>query len=261
MVAGGATTPRKVLITGAAGLLGTVLSHGLSERYEVEGLDRTRRRESGVRKANMAKPRALGTLFRGADAVIDLAGLASNTTPWRDVWKNNLPATLNALEGARLAGARRFIFASSSRVTGLYEEEPPYSKILAGELHGLDPDTIPRISPTWPIRPDSPYALGKVVGEAAARYYSDAYGLSAICLRIGSVNAADRPLTARHLATLLTHADLVRLVEAALTAPDDLRFGVYYGVSRNTWRIWDIDPADKEIAYAPEDDVEIFRGK
>jgi nucleoside-diphosphate-sugar epimerase len=232
---------------------------GLAEHHHVEGLDCARRLGSGVRRANMAKPRSLDRLFGDADAVIDLAAHASNTTPWRDVWKNNLPATLNALEAARLAGARRFIFASSSRVTGLYEGEPPYSKVVAGELDGLDQATIARISPSWPIRPDGPYALGKVLGEAAARYYSDAFGVSAICLRLGSVNADDRPLTPRHFSTLLTHADLVRLFEAALTAPDDLRFGIYYGVSRNTWRIWDIEPACREIAYTPEDDAETFR--
>ena len=62
------------------------------------------------------------------------------------------------------------------------------------------------------------------------------------------------PREPRHFATLLTHADLVRLVEAALTA--DVGFGVYYGVSRNTWRFWDIS---NDIGYEPEDDAERYR--
>jgi nucleoside-diphosphate-sugar epimerase len=106
------------------------------------------------------------------------------------------------------------------------------------------------------VRPDGPYALGKVLGEAAARWYSDAFGLSAVCLRIGTVNAEDRPLEPRHFATLLTHADLLRLVEAALTA--DVRFAVCYGVSRNTWRFWDIS---NEIGYDPQDDAERYRAE
>jgi hypothetical protein len=108
----------------------------------------------------------------------------------------------------------------------------------------------------WPVRPDGAYALGKVLGEAAARWYSDAYGLAAICLRIGTVNAEDRPLQPRHFATLLTHADLLRLVEAALTA--DVRFAVCYGVSRNTWRFWD---TSNEIGYEPQDDAERYRAE
>ena len=248
-----------VAITGAAGLLGTVLTRGLEGRYRVVGLDRARRRPPNVRRIDMAKPRSLDTLFEGADAVVDLAGLPDARTPWKDVWSNNLPATTNALEAARRAGARRFVFASSNHVTGMYERDPPYSAVVAGEYGGLDPASIPLIRPDWPIRPDGAYALGKVLGEAAARWHADEFGLSAICLRIGTVNAEDRPRRPRHFATLLTHADLLRLVECALEAPADLRFGVYYGVSRNTWRIWDVSNAAAEIGYEPQDDAERFR--
>jgi uronate dehydrogenase len=248
-----------VVITGAAGLLGTVLRRGLEGRYRLVGLDRARRRPANVHRVDMAKPRSLERLFAGADAVVDLAGLPSHTTAWDDVWANNLPATMNALEAARRAGARRYVFASSNHVTGMYERDPPYNAIVAGEYEGLEPGSFPLVDARWPVRPDGPYALGKLVGEAAARWHADAFGLSAICLRIGTVNAEDRPQQPRHFATLLTHADLLRLVGCALEAPADLRFGVYYGVSRNTWRIWDIADAAEEIGYEPQDDAERFR--
>jgi nucleoside-diphosphate-sugar epimerase len=250
-----------IAITGAAGLLGTVLMRGLEGRYRVVGVDRARRRPPNVRRVNMARPRSLETLFEGADAVVDLAGLPDHRTPWEDVWKNNLPATINALEAARRAGARRFVFASSNHVTGMYEREAPYSALVAGDYTRLDPASIPLIGASWPVRPDGAYALGKLFGEAAARWYSDAFELSAICLRIGTVNAEDRPLEPRHYATLLTHADLLRLVERALEAPSDLGFRVYYGVSRNTWRFWDMADARAEIAYEPQDDAEDFRAR
>ena len=248
------------MITGAAGLLGTLLSRGLAGRYDVEGIDRARGGGRHVRRANTARSRSLDRLFRGADAVVDLAGLPAADTPWRDVWRNNLPATVNALDAARRAGVRRFVFASSNHVTGMYEREPPYAAIVAGSYDGLDPRATPPIAASWPIRPDGPYAIGKALGEAAARYHSDAFGLSAICLRIGTVNVEDRPLEPRHFATLLTHADLLRLVESALEAPEEVRFGVYYGVSRNTWCFWDLAQPAEEIGYEPQDDAEAFRG-
>jgi uronate dehydrogenase len=254
VVGGASPTPPKILITGAAGLVGTVLMRGLEGRYEVTGVDRTLRRPPNVRRRNLARSRRLAAIFAGADAVIDLAGLPDHRTAWKDVWRNNLPATLNVLEAARRAGVRRYVFASSNHVTGGYEREPPYSAIAAGDYAGLDPASLPLIGADWPVRPDGAYALGKVLGEAAARWYSDAYGLSAICLRIGTVNAEDRPLQPRHFATLLTHADLLRLVKAALSA--DVRFAVGYGVSRNTWRFWDIS---NEIGYEPQDDAERYR--
>ena len=229
---------------------------GLEGRYDIVGVDRTIRRPPNVRRRNLARSRGLAGIFAGTDTVVDLAGLASDRTEWKAVWRNNLPATLNVLEAARRAGVRRYVFASSNHVTGGYEREPPYSAIVAGDYDGLDPRWIPLVRTDWPVRPDGAYALGKVLGEAAARWYSDAFGLSAICLRIGTVNAEGRPREPRHFATLLTHADLLRLVEAALTA--DVRFAVCYGVSRNTWRFWDIS---NEIGYEPQDDAERYRAE
>jgi nucleoside-diphosphate-sugar epimerase len=246
----------KVLITGASGLIGQILWHGLGDAYELHGVDR--RRAPGIKRADLTKPRAAAAAFDGIDAVVDLAGRPEPDTPWSDIWKNNIPATVNALEAARRAGVTRFVYASSNHVTGMYEHEQPYKRIVAGELAGLDPAETPLIRPTDPIRPDSPYALGKALGEAAGRYYADEHGLSVICLRIGTVNPQDRATQPRHFATLLTHADLLALVDCALRAPREHRFGIYYGVSANTWRFWDVDNA-AEIGWAPSDNAEHFR--
>jgi nucleoside-diphosphate-sugar epimerase len=232
---------------------------GLEGRYAVEGIDRARRRPANVKRRNLARSRVPRVSFAGVDAVVDLAANPDHTAGWPEIWKNNLRATMNSLEAARRAGVRRYVFASSNHVTGMYERDLPWSAIVAGEYAGLDPASIPLIAASAPIRPDGAYALGKALGEAAARWYSDSFGLSAICLRIGTVNRADRPLAPRDFATLLTHADLLRLVERALEASDGLRFGVYYGVSRNTWRFWDISDAAAEIGYEPQDDAESFR--
>jgi nucleoside-diphosphate-sugar epimerase len=256
----GSTRARRLLITGAAGLIGTVLMRGLEGRYLVSGVDRARRRPENVMRMDLAKSKAgHGRGYDGVDAVIDLAGIPGLATASEVVWKNNIPATMNSLEAARRAGVRRYVFASSNHVTGMYERELPWSAIVAGEYGEVDPEAIPQIRTSSPIRPDSAYAVGKAAGEVAARWYSDTYGLSAICLRIGTVNRADRPEKARHFATLLTHADLLRLVDCALEAPEELRFGVYYGVSRNTWRFWDISDAAAEIGYDPQGDAERFR--
>lgn len=249
----------RVTITGASGLVGRVLANRLGDRFVIEGIDRNAPHGSGIRRVDMTSPKRIDSLFEGADAVIDLAALPEPTRGWNDVWRNNLPATMNALEAARRAGVERFVFASSSRVTGLYEREHPYAALVAGEYEGLDPGAIPAIDPSWPIRPDSFYAVGKALGEAAARHYSDVFGLSAICLRLGTVNPENRPLQPRHFSTLLTHSDLARLVEAAVTAPSTLRYGVYYGVSLNRWRFWDLRRGRAEIGYEPQEDAEDWR--
>ncbi len=35
----------------------------------------------------------------------------------------------------------------------------------------------------------------------------------------------------------------------------DVKFGIYYGVSNNKKRFWDISNAESEIDYQPEDDA------
>jgi nucleoside-diphosphate-sugar epimerase len=141
----------------------------------------------------------------------------------------------------------------------MYERDHPYAAIAAGAYEGLDPTGIPRITTGHPIRPDSPYAVGKTIGEAAARYYSDQFGLSVICLRLGTVTKADRPQKPRDFATLLTHRDLVALMRCCLEAPAGVRFATLYGVSANTWRFWDIETAREVVGYEPRDNAERWR--
>lgn len=198
-------------------------------------------------------------LFANQDAVLDLAADASAIAGWESVYGNNLLATFNAFEASRRCGVRRLVFASSNHVTGLYERDAPYDAIVAGRYENVDAGAIPMIKTDAPIRPDGLYAVGKAFGEALGRLYAEEHGLSVICLRLGTVTAADRPVEPRHFATLLTHADLVRLVRCAIDAPDELRFAVFYGVSNNKWRFWDLTDGREEIGYEPRDNAETWR--
>ncbi len=250
----------KVLVTGAGGTVGSVLMPALRDLYDVQGLDRARIRGSSFIRADMRRLRSVERAFKGVDTVVDLAADADASASFRTVLENNVPAVLNGLEAARRQGVVRYVFASSNHVTGMYERDHPYSAIVAGAYDGLDPATIPRIGTHWPIRPDGPYAIGKAVAEAACRYYAEAFGLSVICIRLGTVTRDDRPSKPRHYATMLTHRDLVELVRCAIAAPDEARYAVVYGVSDNTWRFWDISDADAVIGFRPHDNAERFRG-
>jgi nucleoside-diphosphate-sugar epimerase len=250
---------KKVLITGAAGLVGSVLRDGLADSYDLSGVDIKAIDGFDCHVADTTDLAAIQPAFEGIDTVIDLASIPSQHSPWDVVHRNNLTSTYNSLEAARVASAKRVIFASSNHATGNYENDLPYSAIVAGEYEGMDPDAIPYITTTMPIRPDGPYGIGKAFGEAAGRYHSDVFGLSVLCMRIGTLNREGRPTAPRQFATLLSHGDLVRLASACIDAPDDIRFGVYYGVSDNKWRFWDIANSREEIGYHPQDNAEAWR--
>jgi nucleoside-diphosphate-sugar epimerase len=246
-----------VLITGAAGLIGGVLRAGLGDAHTLKCLDI--RRSRGIERVDTTNLEALERHCRGVDVIVDLAAIPSPRAPWNTVMPKNLTAIATALEAARRQGVGRVVFASSNHVTGLYEAEEPYSSIVAGNYAGLDPAEIPLIGPDWPIHPDGPYGLSKAFGESMCRIYSERFGLSTICLRPGSVIRSDRPGRPREFATFLSQRDLVRLVAGAIAAPPELRHGVYYGVSANTWRFWEIAGASEAIGFVPLDDAERFR--
>lgn len=247
-----------VAITGAAGVVGRVLRSELADDYELRTIDQLP--ASGIDLvANVRRPERIEGAFAGADAVIELAASSSVGTSWPRVLENNVAATVATLEAARRAGVARVVLASSNHVTGMYERDEPYASVLAGRYRSLDPDSLRRIRTDSPLRPDGFYAVGKCAAEAAGRYYAEEHGLSVICLRVGTVNSEDRPRNPREFATLLTYRDLGQLVRRCLEAPLDLGFAVFYGVSRNTWRIWDIDDAASAIGYEPVDDAESFR--
>lgn len=249
----------RVLIAGAAGVIGRVLMDRLGDRHALVGVDRARRRSPGVHRADVSRARSLVQLLDGVDTVVDLATGSRVELAWKEVFRD-CRGRVSLLQQLSRHGVKRYVFASSSHVAGGYEVQSPYAAILAGAYEGLDPRATPLIAPVAAPRPDSPYAVGKVFGEAAARHYSDRHDLSCLCLRIGTVMRDDRPTRSRHFATLLSHADLSGLVDACIQAPLERRFGVYYGVSNNTWRIWDITNAREELGFEPQDDAERFRG-
>ena len=250
---------KKVLITGVSGLVGTVLAASLKEIYEVSGVDLNESSEVPTTKADCTNLKDILPAFSGIDTVIDLASNPSQFSEWDVIHGVNLRCTSNALEAAKTCGVQRVIFASSNHATGMYETDTPYSKIVKGEYTGIDSDSIPLVTTEMPVRPDGPYGIAKAFGEAAGRYYSDQYGLSSLSVRIGTLNIEGRPTNQRQFATLLTHSDLVNIFSKCIDAPDELKFGIYYGVSNNKWRFWDISNSESDLGYKPTDNAEMWR--
>ncbi|MGZ4641142.1 MAG: NAD-dependent epimerase/dehydratase family protein [Blastococcus sp.] len=231
-----------VLVTGAAGRIGTWLRGGLPERgWAVRGLDvvpvtDVRPGEEQV-VADVTDLAAVVDAARGASALVHLAGIAGEST-WPAISHANIEGTYCALEAARRAGVPRVVLASSNHATG-YTPRPDGGLLTEADA---------------PPRPDTYYGVAKVTMEALGSLYADRYGLDVVCLRIGS--AFPEPTTTRMLATWLSPADTVSLVDAALTTPSP-GFAVVWGVSNNTRNWWDLSAA-RALGYEPADDAEVY---
>ena len=255
----------KILITGASGFIGSILRNHLGSigDYEISGVDVRALDDDSMCSFTVADCYDYDSMqlaFAGQDAVVHLAANAPVSTPWPDVLRNNIASTCNVYEAARAHGVKRVVFASSNHAVGNFELDEPYKNIVAGDYSvvGNAPSNIPMVDHKVQVRPDSHYGVSKAYGEATGRYYAEHFGLEVACLRIGTVDPADRPPNVRAYATWCSHRDLAHLVDRCLKSAS-LDFDVFYGVSDNKWRFWDIAHAGKVIGYDPQDSAEMFR--
>ncbi|MFC5722488.1 NAD-dependent epimerase/dehydratase family protein [Streptomyces gamaensis] len=232
--------PSTVLLTGAAGRIGTFLR----ERLPAYG-HRLRlfdvRPVSGAPEAvtaDLADEAALEAAVRGTDAVVHLAGIPVEA-PFADILRVNIEGTYRLYEAVRRAGVRRVVLASSNHAVGFTPLPAP------GEA--LVPVGTPH-------RPDTYYGLSKGFGEDLASLYWDRYGIETVSLRIGS--CFPEPRSVRMLSLWLSPGDCARLVHAALTA-EGVGHTVAYGSSANTRLRWDLSTA-RALGYEPRDDSEPY---
>ena len=230
----------RILVTGAAGRIGEAIVPYLRQDYSLRLMVHQKPAspdgDDEVVSADIACLPQVQAACQGVTSVVHLAADPTNLAPWESVLSANVVGTYNVFEASRLAGVERVVFASTNHVSGWYEQEGVYT------------------TPDMPIRPDSLYGASKAFGEALGRYYSDAFGLDVICLRIGSF--LPKPTSVRALSTWLSYRDCAQLVLKSLEA--DVRFGIFFGISRNRRRYWDISGAEAVLGYRPEDDAEAF---
>ena len=188
-VPGAAAGPARVLVTGAAGMIGrSVTEHLRSRGVAVTALvleDPGDLRADRVVVGDAADPGAVRRALADVDAVVHLAALPSphEGTPL-EVFGGNTRATFVVLEEAGQAGVRRVVFASSYSLVGL-----PWSATVR------HPAYLP-IDEALPLQIEDAYGLSKLVDETVAQMMARRHGLAAVGLRFPLVTnerrAADR---------------------------------------------------------------------
>jgi nucleoside-diphosphate-sugar epimerase len=160
--------------------------------------------------------------------------------------------TLNVYRAAQEADVRRVVFMSSGSTMCGYEwfEGSPYGMLARNELDRL-PSDAKMIDYRDPPRPDSFYAVGKLFGEHTGRLFSDHYGMSVLCIRLGAVLPSDRPELIRHFPGYLSQADAVQMIDKCLAAPMSLAFDIFDAISENSRRWRDTDHAKQVLGWRP----------
>lgn len=249
---------KKVLITGMSGLIGGLLRRHLEGLggYELSALNR--RPVEGVEcfQGDISDLEAIKPAFAGKDVVVHLAAYLGSDD-WEGQLRGNVIGTYNVYEAARLAGVKRVVFASSGATIRGFEKVPPYDAIAAGRYEDVL-ENFAKITHEQ-VRPAAIYGAAKVWGEALGRHFSDACGMSVLCVRIGSVSRENRPGTSRDYSIYLSHRDVVQMLQRCIDAPDDLKYDIFLATSNNMWSYRDLDHPRQVLGYLPQDSADAFR--
>jgi len=230
---------KKLVLTGAAGRLGSYLREPLSKMADnlvssdlVDDIGTLYPGET-YQRADLAVYADIHELLEGADMVVHF-GAIGDEAPFETLLGPNFVGAYNIWEAAYQRGLKRVVYASSIHAVGMHPKN---------QFIGTDA----------PHRPDTFYGLAKCFAEDLGSMYWDKRGVESVCMRILS---CAQVTNARALGSWLSYDDLIHLVETSINTPVT-GFSVVYGVSDN-----DRAPVDNAkasfLGYRPNDNAEQF---
>ena len=234
---------RKVLVTGAAGRIGSYFAEQMHDVYQlrlmVRGDEDGRDKLSAwgeVVQADLADLDALKDVCAGMDTVLHLAGNANPAALWADLLHTNIVGTYHLFAAAKAAGVRRVVYASSIHAVSGYPADV-------------------QVKTTEPVFPGDMYGVSKCFGEALCRYMAEKEGVSAVAVRIGAFQPLATVQSERGLDFLddfVSERDLTQLLQKCIDA-EDLPFAILHGLSDNRFKRLDLSDTRAKVGYAPQD--------
>ena len=224
----------RILVTGAAGRVGSTVAKGMLDRHEVRGHDRVEIPYlDDTIISELDDFAAMLEATRDIDAIAHIGGLPGGNE-WEPMLQSNFIGTYNVFEAARQNGVKRIAYASRAGVLGLYPRS---------QTRTMDMTTTPV----------GIYTVSKVFAEALAHSYAHQHDMEMVCIRIGNFKLErDQPEHPHHL----SHGDCVRVFEQALTHPG-VKFEIVFGVSGSNWPLYDMEHGKRAIGYEPQDFAEV----
>ncbi len=164
-----------ILVTGASGRIGRyVVKELLSAGHNVTSVDVLPAEEGNLPRFLRVDLTDAGEVYQAlatakAEAVVHMGAWANaGVVPDTRTYGDNVQGTFNIFQACADLGIQRIVSASSAQVYGFAKALPVY--VPVDEAH--------------PLRPANCYALSKVVGEQAADYFFDRFGMTILSFRL-----------------------------------------------------------------------------
>ena len=239
-------TQKPVLLTGASGALGRMLTRELAAAgftlrlTDIQPFQDPLPPGASFVKADLNEALAIVRQAEGCSTILHFGGVAVER-PFEEIIGPNLRGLYHVYEAARREGAR-VVFASSNHTIGFHERPQ---------------ENAARLDYDCQFRPDGYYGLSKAYGELMGRLYWDKHGVENVNVRIGS--CLPKPNNARGLSTWLSYPDLARMMIRCILA-ERVGHAVIWGASANPASWWAKDHRDR-IGWAPRDSAEVYRAR
>jgi nucleoside-diphosphate-sugar epimerase len=232
-------SPQLVLVTGAAGNVGRTVTAALRATHAVRAFDRVPMPDDPTAHlGDLADRAAVERAVAGVHTIIHLGGCPRMEADFMtELVKPNIEGLWHMLDAARLAGVKRFIYASSTNVA-----------FGATELTQLKTDTVHVFNP---------YGATKAFGENLGRWFHDTYGMEFLAVRIGYFRGlyVDPGLSENWLRRIWLGArDCGRFFRLAVDAPP-FGYGIVYACSHASEPYLDLTSARELLGYEPEETV------
>ncbi|MGB4135770.1 MAG: NAD(P)-dependent oxidoreductase [Microbacterium sp.] len=238
------TARRTVLVTGAAGHIGSGFLERFHERYDMVQLDlpgmvaEDAARFGRVLEVDLRDLAEVKRAFQGIDTVVHLAGFRKADSLWQDLLEVNITGTYNVVAAAIAQHCRRIVYASSVHAVSGYP--------MQRQLREDDP-----------VNPNDLYGVSKVFGEALGRYAAEQEGLSFIALRIGAFQQPDAVTPTGSGWMLQEYCAPDDLYELLVRCIDDesMTFEIFNAASASRYPRLDMSKARERLGFTPSVDA------
>lgn len=230
---------KKVLITGAAGLVGGILRLHWGDRYQLRLADICAVEDLGAHEefveTDIVDYEQVLAACQGMETVVHIAAYPGDGAEFYDtLLQLNVIGGYNAFQAAHQAGCQRMVFASSIDAVMGYSDQA-----------GVE----------WnrPVYPTNMYGATKCWGEALGRVYADQHKLSCICVRLTNPSfRQDCDWDPDSLMSTISRRDCAQIFGRCVDV-EDVDFAIVNGISGHRRPRLDLETSRKVVGYVPQD--------